>query len=101
MRMTLKAVVLIASTAMMGCGQQSEDTSELMLRDLTRAEAAADFQEIVGNIKTLYGPLEYKESRFNFDLDAIAKSGKALLSKARTDAEYFGVSSRTPTARSI
>jgi len=62
-----------------------------LVRPLTQEEAQADFRQLVGQVKSLYGPLVYKEKRFGYKLDDLVQASESDLAKAKTDAEYFGV----------
>jgi hypothetical protein len=73
-----------------GCGVGGRDASQLDSRRMTAAEAQADLGELVGKIKALYGPLEYKKRKLGLDLDAVSAEATASLSAARSDEELLG-----------
>lgn len=87
-------VGVLASTAVIGCsafdsGTNNSDTLSLdaeiessALRPLTEADALADFDAMVNTIKALYGPYEYKESRFKYNLEAEAQRIRAEIPSA-------------------
>lgn len=64
--------------------------SALNQRNLTKEEAMDDFRDLVTKIKTLYGPLAYKEQRFGYSFDQITKETEIAVQAARNDAEVFG-----------
>lgn len=57
------------------------------IRPMTEAEAVADFDTMVASIRSLYGPLEYKQRRFGYDFETEAQTVRAKFSGATTDAE--------------
>lgn len=76
---------------------QSPAPSSTKVRSLTRAEAQADFEQIVQGVRTYYGPLEYKERRFGYTLTEIADEGRAEIAAVPADAgdnDYFAVFQR-------
>jgi hypothetical protein len=90
----IRAALFAAAMALGACGPTRDGASDLKLRDMTRAEALADFTEIVNAVKGFYGPLEYKEKRFGFDIDALAAETKKELKTAKTDPEFYGAYQR-------
>ena len=64
-------------------GSQSE-----AVRSITRAEAIADFDQVVTSFRSLYGALERKEARYGFRFDALAAQYRARVEAARGETEY-------------
>ncbi len=61
------------------------------LRSLSQDEAQADFVQLVAWVKGLYAPLEYKERRFKFKIEDLAKKYSEELKSAQNDVEIFGL----------
>jgi C-terminal processing protease CtpA/Prc len=84
---------LFTLVAYQACGGGSPK-SQVQLRDLTPDEARADFQQIVEGIRNLYGPLEFKERRYNYKFEDLVSKSLEELKSAKTDVEVFGVYAR-------
>jgi C-terminal processing protease CtpA/Prc len=67
----------------------SADTPQL--RSLRTDEVLADFDMMIAQFRTFYGPLEYKEARFGWKFDELATEYRAKLGTATTHAEKMGV----------
>src|SRR5690606_4568709 len=78
---------------LVSCGP-TEITSDLKLRRLTRGEAMADLNEIVAKVKTLYGPLKFKEERFGYTFDDLVAKARADIQSSNSDNEVFGAYQR-------
>ena len=88
------SAVVFTTLVITACGRSSQDVSTVKLRSLTKAEAHADLSELVEKVRALYGPLEYKEARFGYKLDAVAADHHALIDSATTDEDSQGVFSQ-------
>lgn len=87
----------LSTLALMQACSQSPDPSTTSVRNLTRSEATADFEQIVQAVRTYYGPLEYKERRFGYTLNELADGSRAELAAAADDAtdnDYYAVFQR-------
>jgi hypothetical protein len=67
------------------------DSAATNLRPLTPEEARQDFVQLANYFRTLYGPLEYKEARFNFSFEQWVKEIDGKLNTVRSDEETFGL----------
>src|SRR5687767_7600134 len=92
MRYAAISLVLLASAC-----SQSPDLSGTKVRSLTRAEARADFEQMVQAVRTYYGPLEYKERRFGYTLNELADGSRVEIAAAAEDAtdnDYYAIFQR-------
>lgn len=71
--------------------QLTTESSPQGLRPLTPREAEVDFDFMVNTFRDQYGPLEYKEQRFDFSFENWAAQNRARLKDATSDAEIFAV----------
>ena len=85
--------LLLAVVPLVGCGMGSAP-SQVRLRDLTREEARADFQQIVDGFRNLYGPLEYKERRLGYTFDSLVSQTFAELETTKSDTEVYAAYAR-------
>jgi hypothetical protein len=87
--MTKKLLLLVIPAVLAACSSGSATTAggEDDLRGLSKAEALADFNQVVDNIRTFYGPLEYKKQKFGFDLDQAAAKGRAEIEAGQNEAD--------------
>ncbi len=60
------------------------------LRPLTTAEREADFELMLSAFKAYYGPYNYKESRFDMNIEKSARALKEQAVLAKTDEEFAG-----------
>lgn len=94
-RQILSLIPLVILVSLAACSRSANErilksnSSSVGLRPLTTDEALADFHEMVADFRNLYGPLEYKEKRFGFSLDAIAADAETAIRQAKNDAEVF------------
>jgi Peptidase family S41 len=86
--------VLALVAFLVGCGTKPQDDSNTQLVSLSKAEALADFKQIVDSMKGQYGPLEYKEARFGFKFPDLVSKYKQEIEASNTDAEFFASYSR-------
>jgi C-terminal processing protease CtpA/Prc len=89
----------ILLTTLSGCtGKKHLNTQRVgdwnSLRPLNQAERETDFATMISAFRELYGPLEYKEKRFGFKLDDLAKQYGAMAAQAKSDDEYAGIISQ-------
>jgi hypothetical protein len=87
--MTKRLLLLVVPAVLAACSSGSPTTAggEDDLRGLTKAEALADFNQVVENIRTFYGPLEYKKQKFGFDLEQAAAKGRAEIEAGQNEAD--------------
>jgi hypothetical protein len=87
--MTKRLLLLVIPAVLAACTSGSPTTAagEDDLRGLSKAEALADFNQVVENIRTFYGPLEYKKEKFGFDLDQAAARGRAEIEAGRSESD--------------
>ena len=57
------------------------------LRPLSAAEAAADFNAMIEAIRSMYGPLDYKERRFGYKFDVEAQRLRTEIATTKTEDE--------------
>lgn len=82
----------VAAMTLASCGLKKVDaSSKLTARQMTANEALADFEEIVASVRTLYGPLDYKQQRFGFNLNDTANEFRGKIQAAKSDVEFFGL----------
>jgi hypothetical protein len=66
----------------------SARTSDDELRGLNKREALAELAQIGDAIRAFYGPLEYKEKRFGFDLDAALATARSEIEAGSAEADF-------------
>jgi hypothetical protein len=66
-----------------------DDVISQPLRDSSRPEARADFEQMAAALKALYGPLIRKEARYHFDIDVAIEQTRAALQASRSDSDTF------------
>ncbi len=64
------------------------------LRELKRKEALADFAQIEASFRSLYGPLERKQSRYGFDFDQAVRKTQRAIRRGTTDNAMIGAITR-------
>ena len=57
------------------------------LRGLTREEVLADLNVMGDTIHAFYGPLQFKQARFGFDIDKELTKARSAVSKGKTEAD--------------
>ncbi len=72
-------------------GDENVGSTAEAIRDMTSAEAVADFDQIVTSFRGLYGPLKFKEGRFGFNFESMAKDYRKKVAAATNDAERIGL----------
>ena len=95
-RLGLLLLILPAVLPTLGAcaADSSKDTPTVAaeeLRGLTKAEALADYNQIGDNIRSFYGPLEYKREKFGFNLDTAMAAGRSEIAASRTEADRVRV----------
>ncbi|MBT4761430.1 MAG: PDZ domain-containing protein [Bdellovibrionaceae bacterium] len=70
---------------------ENYEVSPFFLRDINNVEGLADFQQIAHSFRELYGPLEFKERRFNFNFEDWVAEIEARIKIAKSEAEIFGL----------
>ncbi len=60
------------------------------LRPVTTDEALQDFAGLVNYFRTYYGPMEYKEDRFQFKFENLVAEAEIKLRAAKTEPEIMG-----------
>ncbi len=58
---------------------------------LTVEEKTLDFQQLLGRIKSSYGPLEYKKSTLNIDIDKLQTEYLRRIQESKTNDEFYYV----------
>lgn len=58
---------------------------------LSPEETISDFNEIVEKMRHFYGPLSFKQKKYNFTLNELADKTRESLKKSTTDAEAIGL----------
>ena len=58
-------------------------------KGLTTEQKVLDFQQLMGQIKSSYGPLEYKIKVQHIDIDALQKKYLSRIEASTTDAEFY------------
>ncbi len=61
------------------------------LRPLDESERTKDFDLLTDTVRGLYGPLKFKERRFNFNYESMVVAYRDRVKSASTDAEFYGV----------
>ncbi|MDX9731269.1 MAG: S41 family peptidase [Bdellovibrionales bacterium] len=91
------ALALIAVLTVAGCSKPEQHAADLntadslAFRPLSDSDALSDFDALVASVRSLYGPYEYKERRFGYNLEAEAQKVRAKFSSAKTDEERFAL----------
>lgn len=88
MRMSLAMALLLALASLPSCGVH-DTSSDLALIPLTETQRAADIDQLLTQIRTLYAPLKFKEDRFKFDFEKLAVEYRAQAIAAKTDDEFY------------
>ena len=58
-------------------------------KGLTTEQKVLDFQQLIGQIKSNYGPLDYKINVQKIDVEALQKKYLSQIEASNTDAEFF------------
>ncbi len=58
-------------------------------KSLSTEQKVLDFQQLMGQIKSNYGPLDYKIKIQHIDVDALQKTYLAQIEASKTDAEFY------------
>ncbi len=95
-RLGLLLLLLVPAAPTLGaCAADSTKSDSTVaadeLRGLTKAEALADYNQIGDNIRSFYGPLEYKREKFGFNLDTAMAAGRAEIEASLTEADRVRV----------
>ncbi len=61
------------------------------LRPVTTDEALQDFADLVNYFRSYYGPMEYKEDRFQFKFETLVSETEAKLKLATTESQIMGL----------
>jgi hypothetical protein len=95
----LTSFVSIVASILVGCSNSSNFTggavkanpsSETGLRPLQTQELVQDFAQEIQLFKSYYGPYNYKQDRFSFNIDALATQLSAKIAAAKTEDEALG-----------
>lgn len=85
-------VALLGSTA---CTPKTAAPGALdesaLIRPLSESEALADYDAMISSIRSLYGPLEYKQRRFGYNFENEAAAVRTKFSAAKTDSEKLSL----------
>jgi hypothetical protein len=82
----------LVGTSLIGCNQQTTTSSVVngettSIRPLSEQDALSDYDSMIASIRSLYGPLEYKERRFGYSFETEAASVRAKFATAKSDFE--------------
>jgi Peptidase family S41 len=69
-------------------------SQESPLRELKRREALADFQQIESAFLGFYGPIERKQTRYQFSFTQAVRQTQNEIRRGRTDADFIGAMQR-------
>jgi C-terminal processing protease CtpA/Prc len=58
-------------------------------RELTAEQKMLDFQQLIGQIKSNYGPLEYKAKVQNINVETLEKKYQPLIEGSKSNAEFY------------
>lgn len=84
--------LLVAGPMISGC-TKGEDSASLLsgetnaIRPLSDQDALSDYDSMIASIRSLYGPLEYKQRRFGYSFETEAQNVRAKFATAKTDNE--------------
>ncbi|MBL7670591.1 MAG: hypothetical protein JNM39_08895 [Bdellovibrionaceae bacterium] len=67
------------------------DLKASALRPLNESEKVKDFDLLADTVRNLYGPLKYKEQRFNFRYEPMVAAYRDKVKSVSTDSEFYGV----------
>jgi Peptidase family S41 len=84
------SMLILSLSYLTGC-ERSNDLSHLRLVPLNSVERAADFDQLVTQIRSHYAPLKYKEARFGLNFETLAQDFRAQALAAQTDDQFFSV----------
>jgi peptidase S41-like protein len=59
------------------------------LRDMTRDEASEDLEQMFAYVRSLYGPYEYKQRRFGYDIAALEDQARSMLANLPGDDAFY------------
>jgi hypothetical protein len=82
-------VSLIVGCAAADVSHEGTDTSDV--RSITKAEALEDFEQIAASFRGLYGALERKEQRYQFDFERKVEEFRARVAAGTNEAEWRGL----------
>ncbi len=74
-------IVVIGTVLLMSMGA--------FAKGLTTEQKVLDFQQLIGQVKSNYGPLDYKIKIQHIDVDALQKKYLADIEASKTDAEFY------------
>ena len=64
-------------------------TSAAFAKGLTTEQKVLDFQQLIGQIKSNYGPLNYKINSQKIDVDSLQKKYFTQIETSKTDSEFY------------
>jgi C-terminal processing protease CtpA/Prc len=64
-------------------------STNLFARPLTLEQKQSDLNELVGFIKTGYGPLHYKKINYGIDVDVLKDKYSFLINETKTNSEFY------------
>lgn len=67
------------------------DADSKLIRPLSEAEALSDYDAMISSIRSLYGPLEYKQRRFGYVFDVEAQAVRAKFAATTNDSEKLSL----------
>jgi hypothetical protein len=84
-----RTIIGAASIGAASIGAASIGASSAPLREMTKAEATEDLQQIFTYVQTLYGPYEYKEQRFGYSIAALEQTALGMLDHTPGDDGFY------------
>lgn len=63
----------------------------LFAKPLTSDQKILEFDQLLGQIRSFYGPLEYKQTHQNMDLKTVEALYRQQIQKSATNDEYYGL----------
>jgi hypothetical protein len=86
------AFVLLSSA----CAMKSEK-NDTKLVPLTTEQASQDLEAVITNLKSLYGPMQFKEKRFGYKFSDLATAARKEMATSQTEEEKLAVIKRLLT----
>jgi hypothetical protein len=88
--MKIRVVLLTICLFNVSLAYADKDRLCLMRTCIKPEKMILDFDEIVNRIANFYGPLSFKEQKYNFTLSELAATTREALKKSTTDADAIG-----------
>jgi hypothetical protein len=91
---SVSVLALALAAAPVACSVSADDGAAMQssaIRPMTNAEALADFDQLTGSFRSLYGAMERKEERYGFTFDALVSEYRARVAASRTEPQYQAI----------